>query len=607
MKLPNNFLKKVKESKRQSREKGLKRKESEKLARDQEKRREEIREANEKGTKNILKGKRQARDALFEEARRNCVNYFQKMVEPPMSFIYGVQEELKTIKALTNDGAEISLDKSLLPTCDSGAQYLGGTSVDQYMGAQMIQVGSFNPVMTNWYMSQGFIPYQLSAIYSQHWLIHKGCKMPADDCVRNGINYTINTTEGTDDGDTDETTQGGRYDNKDEIIRKIRRCEKEYAIKENLREFVTKGRLFGVRIAVFLVDSDDPDYYEKPFDPDSIKPGTFRGITQIDPYWIVPQLSLEAATDPTDKNFYEPTWWTVPTVNLNKLNHRGMVRVHRSHVCVFRYAEVADMLKPAYIYGAMSLPQHMAQRVYASEKIANEAPMLALCKRSYIYKMKIAEAYQDEGNLGQKLTNWGELMNNFGIMAIDLDEEISQLDTSLSDFTDLMNGQWYLNSAISGIPITKLFGTSPPGFQSTGEFEMKTYHENLGTIAEKHLIPFLEKFLIYIIKSEINPYRSKKLDIYDVDIAFAPFDIPGAQEVANIRKTEAETDMLRLQAFTVTRQEVRKKLAEDQNSGYNGIDVSIDPEKVDGGADYQAPDEDGTGEEQEPSGDFLDD
>ena len=127
------------------------------------------------------------------------------------------------------------------------------------------------------------------------------------------------------------------------------------------------GRVFGVRIALFVIESEDPDYYVKPFNADGVTPGSYKGISQIDPYWCTPELSQRAASDPTALDFYEPTYWII--------NGR---RVHKSHLVIMRGPDVGDILKPSYLYGGLSVPQLIYERVYAAERTANEAPQLCL-------------------------------------------------------------------------------------------------------------------------------------------------------------------------------------------------------------------------------------
>ena len=110
-----------------------------------------------------------------------------------------------------------------------------------------------------------------------------------------------------------------------EILDAMRKLDVEYRLNYNLIQLVDQGRIFGIRVAMFLVDNDDPEYYFKPFNPDGVTPGSYKGISQIDPYWITPQLDTESAGAPASIHFYEPTWWNVA----------GRL-VHRTHLIVYR-------------------------------------------------------------------------------------------------------------------------------------------------------------------------------------------------------------------------------------------------------------------------------
>ena len=210
-----------------------------------------------------------------------------------------------------------------------------------------------------WYAQQTFIGYQLCAMLAQQWLIAKCCLMPAKDAVRSGYELAV------DDGTKVEP----------EVLEAIKKKDTDYQLNKNLIEFVQMGRIFGIRVVMFIVESNDEDYYKNPFNPDGVLPGSYKGISQIDPYWITPQLDDQAAGNPASIHFYEPTWWII--------NGKP---VHRTHLVIFRTEEVADILKPTYIFGGIPIPQKICERVYASERTANEAPMLALTKRTDVIK-----------------------------------------------------------------------------------------------------------------------------------------------------------------------------------------------------------------------------
>lgn len=173
--------------------------------------------------------------------------------------------------------------------------------------------------LLNWYNSQSFIGWPSCALIYQNWLAKKACEMPAEDAVRNGYELTVN--------------DGSRMSA--EIIDDIRKMDEKFLLNKNMREFITMGRVFGVRVAMFDVQSKDPDYYKLPFNIDGVEPGSYKGISQIDPYWLLAQLDADASSNPASRHFYEPTWWKVG----NKL-------VHRTHLVIYRNGELPDILKP---------------------------------------------------------------------------------------------------------------------------------------------------------------------------------------------------------------------------------------------------------------------
>lgn len=406
----------------------------------------------------------------------------------------------------------------------------------------------------NWYANQGFIGYQACAILAQHWLIDKACTVPAQDAVRKGYEISVN--------DGQEINP--------EIIDDIYNLDEEFHVTKNLIEFIKMGRLFGIRIAMFKVTSGDPDYYLKPFNIDGVEPGSYKGIVQIDPYWISPELDFESSSDPDgidyrdhSSTYFEPTWWRV-----------NAQRIHKSHLVIMRTSEVADVLKPTYIYGGVSIPQKIYERVYAAERTANEAPLLAMTKRLNVYKMDTAKALAEEGQLMDKLEKQQILRDNYGTRVIDLEEEVQQLDTSLADFDNVLMTQYQLVAAIANIPATKLLGTQPKGFNSSGEYEEASYHEELESLQCNHLIPLINRHHELIVKSRIMPKYG--VPEFNVQTVFKALDSMTAEEQAMLNKTKAETAAQLFQIGAINGEDERARIISDKHSGYNGLSEEVD-------------------------------
>jgi hypothetical protein len=438
--------------------------------------------------------------------------------------------------------------KDLAPGQESKYQALKQTNDSLNFNQYTNQGYSVSPTLLNWYGSQGFIGYQMCGILSQHWLIRKACAMPAEDAIRKG--YTITSNDGQEISP--------------EILQAFDDAAIKYKVNDRMREFITFGRVFGVRVAVFQVESKDPDYYRKPFNIDGVTPGSYRGIAMVDPYWVAPLLDADAVGNPASQYFYEPTWWSI----------QGKL-YHRTHCVIFRTEQPPDILKPTYFYGGIPLTQQIMERVYCAERMANEIPLLTMTKRLNIMKVDLAAALSNPQDVAKRVTQASQYRDNYGYYLIDNNEELSQLDTSLTSIDDATMTEYQLVAAGSCVPATKLLGTTPKGFNSTGEYEEASYHERLESMQTHDLCPFLEKHLQMVIKSDIGPEFGKE-DL-KVSISWHSLDAITAKERAEINAINARTAVYLADVGAVDGQDVRNRIIADNDSGYNGLDEEAPP------------------------------
>ncbi|MDE2467558.1 MAG: DUF1073 domain-containing protein [Bradyrhizobium sp.] len=402
--------------------------------------------------------------------------------------------------------------------------------------------GAIPDALALWYVNQGFIGHQLAALAAQHWLVDKACTMPGRDAIRNGFN-TVSV-------DGDELP--------DLAIKMIGRLDRSMRLRWNLEQFVRMGRVFGIRIALFKVDSTDPGYYEKPFNLDGVQPGSYKGIVQVDPYWTAPLLDQNAASQPDTKHFYEPTWWQI----------QGR-KYHRSHLIIYRHSEPPDILKPAYLYGGVPVPQQIMERVYAAERTANEAPQLAQTKRTTVWRTDMARFVANANAAEQRLQDWITYRDNYSVKLGDLEgDDFQQFETSLADLDSVIMTQYQLVAAASGVPATKLLGTTPKGFNATGEYEEASYHEMLESIQAHDLTPLIERHHALCMRSFIRP----KLGIdVETTVQWEPLDSATAQEQAAINLTKAQTGAALIASGAIDGSDERTRIATDPASGYHGL------------------------------------
>jgi len=413
---------------------------------------------------------------------------------------------------------------------------------------------SVSDAVVYWYASQGFIGAQLCGILAQNWLVNKACAMPGDDAIRKGYNVV------SIDGDELDP----------EAVKIIKAYDRSMRLTWNMREFIRKGRIFGVRVAMFKVQSTDPEYYEKPFNIDGVTANSYKGIVQVDPYWCAPMLDGAAASQPDTLHFYEPTWWII-----------NGKKVHRSHLIIFRHAEPVDVLKPQYIYGGVPLTQQIMERIYAAERVANEAPQLAMSKRTTVWLTDMEAAMSNTEQAIGRLNYWAQMRDNYGIKLGDKEgDEFQQFDTSLADFDQLIMTQYQLVAAIAGVPATKLIGTTPKGFNSTGEYEEASYHELLESIQTHDLTPLAERHHQLVIKSFVEPQLKKKMNV-ETTLNWLPLDTPTAQELAQTNLAKAQVGAALIEVGAISSEEERQRVATDKTSGYNEIGI-MEEESLEG-------------------------
>lgn len=419
---------------------------------------------------------------------------------------------------------------------------------DSLKTAYALQGGMPIPdVQVTWYAAQSFIGYQMCAVLLQHWFIDQACTMPARDAIRNGYDVTRSDGEKLPPKMTDE----------------FKKLDKRFKAKWNCAEAVRKCRAFGIRVVLFEVTSPDPDYYLKPFNPDGVGPGSYKGMSQVDPYWITPELDFNASANPASKHFYEPTYW--------RINGK---RYHRTHLVVLKTCEVPDVLKPTYFYGGIPLPQRIYERVYAAERTTNEGPQLALTKRTTVVEgVDMAAAAANQAEFMKRIQDWAYMRDNYGVRLAGGQEKVAQFDTALADVDTVIMTQWQIACAIAQVPSTKMLGVQPKGFNATGESEEANYHESLESIQEHDMAPILERHHLLCVRSYIMPKFN--VPVFETHIEFSDLDAETAKEKAERELAESNADKNWSDTGAVDGIDVRNKLINRKGGSYQGIEEAI--------------------------------
>lgn len=405
--------------------------------------------------------------------------------------------------------------------------------------------GVANAVIYTFFAKHGFIGWQLCSMLSQHWLINRACRIPNEDALAPG--WKLDWQEGEDD----ENISDEEKEKSAEILKKcIEVGNKKFHVAEKALRFGINRSIYGQALAYFVIDGEDPS---TPLNIDGIKPGSFKGINVVEPYWAFPDWKTDSM-NPGSLNFYRPDYYTI-----------GGQRIHRSRLVVKPFVEVPDVLKPSYYFGGIPLTQMIYERVYAAEKTANEVPELALTKRMLVVDANMADFVANPEVMARKMNLLAKFRNNNGVFFKDRPDQVSQVDTNLSDLDANVWTQYQLVSAVSSLPADRLLCTSPKGFQSTGEYEERTYAQTLQSSYQEFCYrEFLEKANAIVLKSEFGVSKPTVLN-------FNPIDTPTEAEKAQTMLTKASRDAALVNAGIISPEEARGALIADKESGYGDI------------------------------------
>ena len=237
-------------------------------------------------------------------------------------------------------------------------------------------------------------------------------------------------------------------------------------------------------------------------------------------------------------------------------------RIHKSWIVRVVNAHVPDILKPTYYFGGIPLPQMLYERVFCADKIANEAPLMAMTKRLLIADANVEEMIKDKAHANKMLKAINYFRDNFSIFFKKPSSQVQQIDTTLGEFDQLIMTQYQLVACIAQMPATKLLKVTPTGFQSTGEYEWKDYAQSLLDIQNNEYTPLLEFHYRLLLKS-LYPDR----DDLAVTVLFNPIDVPTKDQTATIEARNAQIISTLINSGVVTPEEARTRLRmEDQGT-----------------------------------------
>lgn len=337
-------------------------------------------------------------------------------------------------------------------------------------------------------------------------------------------------------------------------------------IQTLVREAIEKELTFG-RSQIHVDFGDEKDDVPLILSAKSIKKsGKLPKLAVIEPMWSTP--SVYNANDPTAPDFFKPTQWFV----MGK-------KVHADRLYTMIMREVADILKPAYNFGGVSMVQLMKPYVQRYQRSADSISEIIRSFSLTILSTDMSSILAD-GDSDASLTLRAGMFNkhrdNSGIMLLDKEREgISQINTPLNGLSDLLKQSLEQMAGPSHTPLVKLLGVTPGGLNASSEGEIRVYYDYIMAQCEAHvrpLIDWISKIYQLALFGEIDE---------SIQWRFNPLHQMNEKELAEIDKTRSETLANLVNGYLVSDQEARRVLASYEDSDFSFINIGNSPDKPD--------------------------
>jgi phage-related protein (TIGR01555 family) len=130
----------------------------------------------------------------------------------------------------------------------------------------------------------------------------------------------------------------------------------------------------------------------------------------------------------------------------------------------------------------------------------------------------------------------------FRAQYLDSEEEFSRDTVDFTGIPQILHIIFMLLSADTGYPITRLFGVSPAGMNSTGESDMRNYYDSVRSTQNTELKPVL----LYILRI-ISEWQK----IPEPYIKFLPLQTMNEKEQAELDKLNVDKDKLEADTYKI--------------------------------------------------------
>ena len=353
--------------------------------------------------------------------------------------------------------------------------------------------------------------YTLNILFRNNWIAKAIIEKPANEMLKNGFEIHSEL-------DPDKVTKVMNVYTRTKTNAKFLQCLKW-------------ARLYGGCILVPMIEGQDD--LSKPLDFDTIMPDSYKGCFVVD-RWSGISPSLEIVEEIDDPDFGKPKYYTISTNNTNT-----SVKIHHSRIIKMIGRELPYWEEMAEDYWGASELEHVYTELRKRDDTSANISFLIFLANIRIFKMKnLGQAITlgDQEGLNrvyQTMQSMNRLMCNTGTFAMDQDDDFTTQQYTFTGINDVYESFMLDISGAAEIPVDKLFGRSPTGFNS-GEETLQNYYDTIQEKQETYVREPLERLMKIIIMSTLGEIPD------DFELVFSPVRRPSNMEKADLAQKQAQ-------------------------------------------------------------------
>lgn len=418
-------------------------------------------------------------------------------------------------------------------------------------------------------MSQNYNLF--TSLYRSSWIVRKIVDVFPSDMVKNWIKFNSSLDP--------------------EKISKINSVIRKTKTKEKIKEGLRWARLYGGAAGLILIDGDED--LSEPLDYDAIMLDDYKGLLIFDRWnGIYPDIELE--DDISDEEYGYPKYYSISLSEANSnlmlsYNKQDLVKVHHSRIVRFNGRDLPLWERQAEMFWGESEIEIVFEELKKRDNTsANIASLIFLAnirvlKMNDLGQLLGASTQKAQENLYKVLQAQNQLMSNMGIYVMDKDDDFGSEQYNFGGLNDIYESFMLDIAGACEMPVTKLFGREPAGFNSTGESDLTQYYDTLEEKQETYLQPIIDKLLPIIFMSTLGAIPE------DLDWEFNPCMNVNSKDLADLAQSMASPIFEAFNAGLITKEIALKELK--QQNEKTGMWSNITDEDI-----KNAKNEDNSGE-----------